>query len=49
VITIPYNLPPSLCMTDEYVFLTVIIPGLDNSGKHLNMFMQPLIDELHDL
>jgi hypothetical protein len=41
VITIPYNLPPSLCMKDEYVFLTLIM--------RLNMFMQPLIDELHDL
>jgi hypothetical protein len=49
VITISYNLPPSLCMKDEYVFLTLIIPGLDNPGKHLNMFMEPLIDELHDL
>jgi hypothetical protein len=49
VITIPYNLPPSLCMKDEYVFLTLIIPGPDNPGKHLNMFMEPLIDELHDL
>jgi hypothetical protein len=39
----------SLCMKDEYVFLTLIIPGSDNPGKHLNMFMQPLIDELHDL
>jgi hypothetical protein len=49
VITIPYNLPPSLCMKDEYVFFTLIIPGPDNPGKCLNMFMQPLIDELHDL
>jgi hypothetical protein len=49
VITIPYNLPPSLCMKDEYVFLTLIIPGSDNPCKRLNMFMQPLIDELHDL
>jgi hypothetical protein len=36
-------------MKDEYVFLTLIIPGSDNPGKRLNMFMQPLIDELHDL
>jgi hypothetical protein len=49
VITIPYNLPPSLCMKDEYVFLTLLIPGPDNPGKRLNMFMEPLLDELHDL
>jgi hypothetical protein len=49
VITIPYNLPPSLCMKDEYVFLTLIIPSPDNPGKHLNMFMEPLIDELYEL
>jgi hypothetical protein len=49
VIKIRYNLPPSLCIKDEYVFLTLIIPGPDNPDKRLNMFMQPLIDELHEL
>jgi hypothetical protein len=37
VITIPYNLPPSLCMKDEYVFLTLIIPGPDNPGRNTSM------------
>jgi hypothetical protein len=29
--------------------LTLIIPGSDNPNKRLDMFMQPLIDGLHDL
>jgi hypothetical protein len=45
----PYNLPPSLCMKDEYVFFTLIIPEPNNPSKRLNMSMQPLIDELHEL
>ena len=30
VIVTPYNLPPSMCMKDEYMFLCVIVPGPTN-------------------
>jgi len=30
VIVTPYNLPPSMCMKEEYMFLTIIIPGRKN-------------------
>jgi hypothetical protein len=36
VFVIPYNLPPSLCMKYEFIFLCLIIPGPDNPGvNHL--------------
>ena len=42
----PYNLPPSMCMKREYIFLTLMIPGPKSPGKSLDVYLQPLIDEL---
>jgi hypothetical protein len=49
VFAIPYNLPPTLCMKYEHVFLCIIIPGPDNPGPQQNMMMQQLIEELKQL
>jgi hypothetical protein len=49
VFAIPYNLPPALCMKYEHMFLCIIILGPDNPGPHLNVMMQPLIEELKQL
>ncbi|XP_045833662.1 uncharacterized protein LOC123924740 [Trifolium pratense] len=46
VIVTPYNLPPSMCMKEEYLFLTLIIPGPKNPKGKIDVFLQPLIDEL---
>ncbi|XP_057426300.1 uncharacterized protein LOC130719704 [Lotus japonicus] len=46
VIVTPYNLPPELCMTTPYMFLTLIIPGPDNPKEKIDVYLQPLIDEL---
>jgi hypothetical protein len=46
VLAIPYNLPPSLCMKYEYMFLCVIIPGLDHPETRLNVTLKPLIEAL---
>lgn len=46
VIVTPYNLPPSMCMREEYLFLTLIIPGPKNPKGKIDVFLQPLIDEL---
>jgi hypothetical protein len=46
VFVIPYNLPPSLCMKYEFIFLRLIIPGPDYPGKKLNVMLKPLIEEL---
>ena len=49
VFVIPYNLPPSLCMKYEFIFLCLIIPGPDYPGKNLNVMLKPLIEELKEL
>ncbi|XP_058009704.1 uncharacterized protein LOC131183255 [Hevea brasiliensis] len=49
VIVTPYNLPPWLCMKDEYMFLTVIVPGPRNPKDKLDVYLQPLIAELKQL
>lgn len=49
VILTPYNLPPWMCMKEEYMFLTVIVPGPKNPKNKLDVFLQPLIAELNEL
>jgi hypothetical protein len=49
VIVIPYNLPPALCMKYEFMFLCLVIPGPEHPSVHLNVMLQPLIEELKKL
>lgn len=35
-----------MCMKEEYMFLTIIIPGRKNPKAKIDVFLQPLIDEL---
>jgi len=35
VVVTPYNLPPDMCMTTPYMFLTCIIPGPTNSKNKI--------------
>jgi hypothetical protein len=49
VFAIPYNLPPSLCMKYEFMFLCLVILGLDHPGPKLNVMLKPFIDELKEL
>jgi hypothetical protein len=44
-----YNLPPSHYMKYEFMFLCLVIPGLDHPGPKLNVMLKPLIDELKQL
>ncbi|GLT44295.1 hypothetical protein SLA2020_182010 [Shorea laevis] len=44
-----YNLPPSICMKPKYIFLSLIIFGLQGPRKNINVMLQPLIDELKQL
>lgn len=43
---ISLNLPPGVCMRQHNMFLTLIIPGPNYPGKHISVFMEPLVDEL---
>lgn len=49
IIVTPYNLPPLMCMDTPYMFLTLVIPGPKNPGQNIDLYLQPLIDELKDL
>jgi len=48
VVVTPYNLPSDMCMTTPYMFLTCK-PGLTNHKNKIDVYLQPLIDELRHL
>ena len=49
VVVIPYNLPPEMCMTTPFMFLTCVIPGSKNPKNKIDVYLQPLVDELKEL
>ncbi|KAL0558688.1 hypothetical protein IC582_003268 [Cucumis melo] len=46
VMLVTYNLPPWLCMSKENIMLTLLIPGPKQPGNDIDIFLQPLIDDL---
>ncbi|XP_052734056.1 uncharacterized protein LOC128196612 [Vigna angularis] len=49
VIVTPYNLPPEMCMSKPYMFLTCLIPGPFNPKVRIDVYLEPLIDDLKKL
>lgn len=49
VILIPYNLPPWMCMKQPNFILSLLIPGPKGPGNNLDVYMQPLMEELEEL
>ncbi|RVW22081.1 hypothetical protein CK203_110934 [Vitis vinifera] len=49
VVLIPYNLPPWMCMKQTFFMLSILIPGPTAPGNDIDIYLQPLIDELNDL
>ena len=49
VILTPYNLPTDMYMNSEYLFLTILNSGPNHPRASLDVFLQPLIEELQDL
>jgi hypothetical protein len=45
---VPYNLPPSLCTKSEFMFLCLVVPGLNHPRPKFNVIQRPLIDELKE-
>ena len=41
-----YNLTPSMCNKSPYMFSSILIPGPSHPGKHIDVYLRPLIDEL---
>ncbi|XP_042973009.1 uncharacterized protein LOC122304812 [Carya illinoinensis] len=46
VILVSYNLPPWLCMKDQFFMTSLIIPGPKYAGNDIDVYLQPLVDEL---
>ena len=42
----PYNLPPWMCLKEPYMFLSILVPGPKNPKQKIDVYLQPLIDEL---
>ncbi|XP_057443879.1 uncharacterized protein LOC130736038 [Lotus japonicus] len=49
VVLIPYNLPPWLCMKQPNIILTLLISGPKSPGIDIDVYLQPLIDDLKEL
>ncbi|XP_024636351.1 uncharacterized protein [Medicago truncatula] len=49
IIFTPYNLPPEMCMSKPYMFLTCLIPGPSSPLDGIDVYLQPLIDDLKRL
>ena len=49
MVVTPYNLPFEMCIKDHYLFLTCIIPSLNNPKAKIDVYLPPLIDELNEL
>ena len=49
VMLVTYNLPPWLCMKKENIMLTLLIPGPKQPGNDIDVYLQPLIEDLYEL
>ncbi|KAL0303019.1 UNVERIFIED_CONTAM: hypothetical protein Sradi_6170000 [Sesamum radiatum] len=44
-----WNLPPGMCMSSEYMFLTMVIPDPSNPKRLTDVYLESLIEELLQL
>ncbi|XP_074323274.1 uncharacterized protein LOC141660210 [Apium graveolens] len=44
-----YNLPPWLCMKRKYIMLSLLISGPNQPGNDIDIYLQPLIEDLQKL
>jgi len=49
VLIVNYNLPPHLCMKKENIMLTLLIPGPQQPGNSIDVYLKPLIEDLNHL
>ena len=49
VILMVYNLPPGLCMQRSYMMMSLLIEGPTGPKQNIDVYLQPLIDELNKL
>ena len=46
IFVIPYNFPPWSCMEESNFMIALLIPSPKSPGKHIDVFLQPLIEDL---
>ncbi|XP_058111729.1 uncharacterized protein LOC131255051 [Magnolia sinica] len=46
VVLMPYNLPPWMCMKQPYIMMSLLMPGRHGVGNNIDVYLQPLIEEL---
>jgi hypothetical protein len=49
IFVMPYNLPPDKCLKEGFIFLALVIPGPKEPKKQMNIFLEPLFEELKNL
>ncbi|KAL6276903.1 hypothetical protein ACE6H2_020504 [Prunus campanulata] len=49
VILVTYNLPPWLCMKRKFMMLTLLISGPKQPGNDIDVYLEPLTDDLKSL
>jgi hypothetical protein len=49
VFMMPYNLPPDKCLKEGFIFFALVISGPKEPKKQINIFLQPLFEELKNL
>ncbi|XP_074323671.1 uncharacterized protein LOC141660579 [Apium graveolens] len=49
VMLVTYNLPPRLCMKRKFMMITTLISGPQAPGNDIDVYLQPLIDDLKKL
>ncbi|XP_013694784.2 uncharacterized protein LOC106398827 [Brassica napus] len=49
VLVVNYNLPPDLCMKKENIMLSLLIPDPQQPGNSIDVYLEPLIDDLNSL
>ncbi|XP_074326589.1 uncharacterized protein LOC141664531 [Apium graveolens] len=49
VVLVAYNLPPWLCMKRKFIMLSILIPGPHEPGNDIDVYLEPLIDDLKKL
>jgi hypothetical protein len=49
VMLVPYNFPPWMCMKQTSFILSLVILGPSSPGMDIDVYLQPLIDELLEL
>ncbi|XP_042404675.1 uncharacterized protein LOC121994831 [Zingiber officinale] len=49
IILVNYNLSPLMCMAKENLMLTLLIPGPKQPGNDIDVYLEPLVEDLKEL